>query len=233
MNRSASEFAFQEFLKQTLVAGGDRAKSRFKTESEAEEQKTEVPMFASTEELRAMNNVVDSVAEDDEVAAIEGALNPLFSGMQDAGEKSYGDFNPSSVAPGDATGQDYEIFLKQKLEIACAAAALSRVRTISSSTSLTCMAFALALDCFSVSLTSLGFGDVYGIRRMAMVQVLDCQLARLGNQTLAANSMVTHPNAFMLPCCRSPRSCHLAWIWLKFRGLGDWPVCGSGVWRLC
>ena len=147
MNRSASEFAFQEFLKQTLVAGGDRAsaKSRFKTESEAEEQKPEVPMFASTEELRAMNNVVDSVAEDDEVAAIEGALNPLFSGMQDSGEKSYGDFNPRGVTATDATGQDYEIFLKQKLEIACAAAALSRVRTISSSTSLTCtMAFALA-----------------------------------------------------------------------------------------
>lgn len=130
MNRSASEFAFQEFLKQTLVAGGDRdrasAKSRFKTESEAEEQKPEVPMFASTEELRAMNNVVDSVAEDDEVAAIEGALNPLFSGMQDSGEKSYGDFNPRGVTATDATGQDYEIFLKQKLEIACAAAALSR-----------------------------------------------------------------------------------------------------------
>ena len=141
MNRSASEFAFQEFLKETLVAGGERAKSRFKAESEVgeEDQKPEVPMFASTEELRAMNNVVDSVAEDDEVAVIEGALNPLFSGMQDTGEKSYGEFNTSAAANG--SGQDYEVFLKQKLEIACAAAALSRVRT--SFDSLTCMVLGL------------------------------------------------------------------------------------------
>ena len=32
---------------------------------------------------------------------------------------------------------------------------------------------------------------------MAMVQVLECQLVRLRNQALAANSMVTHPNAFV------------------------------------
>lgn len=115
MNRSASEFAFQEFLKETLVAGSERAKSRIKAESEDQKPGPTVPMFASTEELRAMNNVVDSVAAemDDEVAVIEGALNPLFSGMQDA-------------ATVDGSDQDYEVFLKQKLEIACAAAALSR-----------------------------------------------------------------------------------------------------------
>lgn len=142
MNRSASEFAFQEFLKETLAApGGERAKSRFKVENEIQTAEVEdrkpgssgftPPMFASTEELRAMNNVVDSVAADDEVAAIEGALNPLFSGMQDAGEKGYGNFNPVEATASGGGGRDYEGFLKQKLEIACAAAALSRVRTSS------------------------------------------------------------------------------------------------------
>ena len=123
MNRSASEFAFQEFLMETL-AGGSRAKSE--AGAEGDQEVFTPPMFASTEELRAMNNVVDSVAVDDEVAGIERALNPLFSGMQDGGEKNFVDFNPPGVA---ASGYDYEVFLKQKLEVACAVAALSRVRT--------------------------------------------------------------------------------------------------------
>ena len=44
-------------------------------------------MFASTEELRAMNNVVDSVENDEVAVQLEGAMNPLFSGIQDDGEK--------------------------------------------------------------------------------------------------------------------------------------------------
>jgi hypothetical protein len=137
MNRSDSEFSFQEFLKESIGATTtttrERAKSRFgladQSEVKPENNNFTPPMFASTEELRAMNNVVDAPVEVDEVAGIEGALNPLFSGMQEDTDKEYSTNFPS--APGDAvSAQDYEVFLKQKLEIACAAAALTRVRTV-------------------------------------------------------------------------------------------------------
>jgi hypothetical protein len=144
MNRSASEFAFQEFLKES-VGGGARVKSRFHEGRDVEEQRRNgeelpvarpgnlefaPPMFASTEELRAMNNVVDSVAEDEVAMELHGAFHPLFSGMQDDGEKNYANFASGAAAAGNVgSGQDYDVFLKQKLEISCAAAALSRVRS--------------------------------------------------------------------------------------------------------
>ncbi|XP_024384443.1 basic leucine zipper 63 isoform X2 [Physcomitrium patens] len=147
MNRSASEFAFQEFIKENMTATscfGGRSKSRF-YQSQADEGKAlndqsrdnlmisaksesefTPPMFASTEELRAMNNVVDPVEVDD-IVGIEGALNPLFSRVQNDADKKYSNFPSAALSAGDCGGQDYEDILKQKLERACAAAALSRV----------------------------------------------------------------------------------------------------------
>lgn len=137
MNRSDSEFSFQEFLKENGggesigARGGERPKSRFGLAGQSEGKlEFAPPMFASTEELRAMNNVVDAPVDVDEVGGIEGALNPLFSGMQEDTDKQY--TNPFSSVPSDpVTAQDLEVILKQKLEMACAAAALARVRTFS------------------------------------------------------------------------------------------------------
>lgn len=139
MNRSASEWALQEFLRESSTAGGSgpllRAKSRFmvnedddeEEENEEEEETGELPSpvgplpplrsaeefsalsIAKTEELRAMNNAVDHVE-------VKGALNPLFSGLQD-------EVNPVPTS----SPQEYEYFLKHKLELACAAVALTRV----------------------------------------------------------------------------------------------------------
>ena len=144
MNRSASEFAFQEFLKESV--GGGRPKSRFQQAQSGEGRDVEEvpvpkagnsefipPMFASTEELRAMNNVVDAVEEDEVAVQLEGAFNPLFSDMQDDGEKNYTNFASGAAAGVVDSSQEYE-FLKHKLEIACAAASLSMVRTSSVST---------------------------------------------------------------------------------------------------
>ncbi|KAG0609930.1 hypothetical protein M758_7G024900 [Ceratodon purpureus] len=139
MNRSASEFAFQEFLKESSVGGG-RGKSRFHEERAVEEQRNgeealltrpgnsefTPPMFASTEELRAMNNVVDSVAEDEAGGQLESAFNPLFLGMPDDGAKYYANF-ASGGTTDVGSGQEYDVFLKQKsMEIACAPASFSR-----------------------------------------------------------------------------------------------------------
>jgi len=132
MNRSDSEFSFQEFLKENGggepigARGGERPKSRFGLAGQSEgKPEFAPPMFASTEELRAMNNVVDAPVDVDEVGGIEGALNPLFSGMQEDTDKQY--TNSFSSVPSDAvTAQDIEVILKQKLEMACAAAALAR-----------------------------------------------------------------------------------------------------------
>ena len=185
MNRSASEWAFQEFLKESLAAANANAtpgpltrrraasRSRFLNEERpdavaendgGEEQEQEeredgqrfgelnpkpslgfqVPLIARIEELRALNNVVD-VPENDEdededeedAAAVNGALNPLFSGLRD----DDGDNINNQVANNTNTNtnadnnsgdcpQEYEHFLKHKLEMACAAVAFARVSII-------------------------------------------------------------------------------------------------------
>lgn len=164
MNRSASEYAFQEFLKVSESGGFARSKSRFMTNEgirdnnhDDEEDDTDPPSPASpaspespetsentrTElskqgsdevkneadkampssfvlpklevrplEVRTISGVVDQ-------EEVRGALNPLFSGIRDEVE---------NAATATNSPQEYEYFLKHKLDIACAAVALARVR---------------------------------------------------------------------------------------------------------
>lgn len=159
MNRSASEYAFQEFLKVNETSGGGfaRSKSRFMTSEdirdidddeddtdppspatpaspespEISEDKTELSKQESDDfnetdqvpvvppavqpklEVQTMSGIVDQVEVSD-------ALNPLFSGIRDEVE---------IAATATNSPQEYEFFLKKKLDLACAAVALSRVRT--------------------------------------------------------------------------------------------------------
>lgn len=156
MNRSASEYAFQEFLKVSEASGGfARPKSRFMTnegirdtnEDDEEDEDTDPPSPASPEspetsdntkteivslskqgsdevdkamvpvhfvlpklEIRTLSGVVDQ-------EEVSDALNPLFSGIRDEVEKA---------ATATNSPQEYEYFLKHKLDIACAAVALTR-----------------------------------------------------------------------------------------------------------
>ncbi|KAG0567839.1 hypothetical protein M758_7G110700 [Ceratodon purpureus] len=163
MNRSASEYAFQEFLKVNETSGGfARAKSRFVASEEIRdkeeedddddeddtdpaspaspaspespeisENKTQLAKQESDDfneasnqgaimppappvqpklEVRTMSGIVDQVE-------VSGALNPLFSGIRDEVE---------IAATATNSPQEYEFFLKKKLDLACAAVALSR-----------------------------------------------------------------------------------------------------------
>ena len=162
MNRSASEYAFQEFLKVNETSGGGfaRSKSRFMTTEdirdkdddddddtdppspaspaspespEISENKTQLSKQESDDfnneavgqapimpptvqpklEVQTMSGIVDQVE-------VSGALNPLFSGIRDEVE---------IAATATSNPQEYEYMLKKKLDMACAAVALSRVRT--------------------------------------------------------------------------------------------------------
>jgi len=175
MNRSASEWAFQEFLKESLAAATPgpltrrraASRSRFLNEERpdavaendgGEEQEQEeredgqrfgglnpksnlgfqVPLIARTEELRALNNVVDVPDNDEdededeeEAPAVNGALNPLFSGLRDDnGDNNINNQVANNTNTDNNSGdcpQEYEHFLKHKLEMACAAVAFARV----------------------------------------------------------------------------------------------------------
>lgn len=153
MDRSAYEFSFQEFSKENTIAascGGNCPKNRFQ-KSQSNEMRDHdeqssynlqmsgrfssefTPfMLASAEDLLPMNNALNSVEVDDAVV-IEDALNPMFSVIQDDAERIYSTFSTGAASVGDSSSQEYEVFLQQKLAMACAAAALSRVRTPSSS----------------------------------------------------------------------------------------------------
>lgn len=169
MNRSASEYAFQEFLKVSEASGGfARPKSRFLTnegirDKDDEEDDTDPPSPASpaspespeTSENKTEMTELSKQGSDDfneadkapssmppfvlpklevpplEVRTISGvvdqeevsdALHPLFSGIRDEVE---------SAATATNSPQEYEYFLKHKLDIACAAVALTRVSLFS------------------------------------------------------------------------------------------------------
>jgi hypothetical protein len=136
MNRSASEWAFQEFLKEHMAAAaasvtaapqlGYGRKPVIYEESEDDEKEAESDevsgasaaaaphvIAAPDQEVTRPTTSRSIMADDVEVT---GALNPLFSGLRD------------EVNCGDQTSnpQEYEHFLKYKLDLACAAVALTR-----------------------------------------------------------------------------------------------------------
>lgn len=127
LNRSSSEWSFQEFLKDNLPAGPLKlrpaCKSRFLQDPERQEQGCEPEPFLRAAELRLYPR------SEDPSAAVEGALNPLFSGLRD--EKLIPAPDPTTIAAsGGVAGsypEEYECFLKHKLEMACAAVAMTRV----------------------------------------------------------------------------------------------------------
>ena len=131
LNRSSSEWSFQEFLKDNLPAGPLKlrpaCKSRFLQDPERQEQGSEPEPFLRAAELRLYPR------SEDPSAAVEGALNPLFSGLRQ--EKLIPAPDPTTIAAsGGVVGsypEEYECFLKHKLEMACAAVAMTRVPTIS------------------------------------------------------------------------------------------------------
>ncbi|KAG0611052.1 hypothetical protein M758_7G110900 [Ceratodon purpureus] len=145
INRSTSEWSFQEFLKDNLTAPTGpgplklrpACKSRFLVDPERpvqeekaddeephDEEESEEP-FMRAAELRLYPS-------EDPSAVVEGALNPLFSGLRE--EKlipSPPVADPSSMAGGvvGSYPEEYECFLKHKLEMACAAVAMTRVNS--------------------------------------------------------------------------------------------------------
>ena len=181
MNRSASEYAFQEFLKVSEERGGSAAvrKSRFMVnqrrkapededdeedddddddEHDDEHENTDPPSPESSKTFQTKMEQQPSRQETHDlnehprslsppplpppsapsstsstpvgVGSIGGvvdqvevgvALNPLFSGLRDEVE---------TAATATNSPQEYEYFLKHKLDLACAAVALSRVRII-------------------------------------------------------------------------------------------------------
>ena len=83
--------------------------------------------FMCTSEFRLYPSEVPS-------AAVEDALNPLFSGLREENSKLIPGVgavpDPSNMAGGGVVGSypgEYECFLKHKLEMACAAVAMTRV----------------------------------------------------------------------------------------------------------
>lgn len=128
VNRSSSEWSFQEFLKDdpTAPAGSLKlrpaCKSRFLAESERAPGDSEAPCLRAAE----LQLYPCTDAPPDPSAAVEGALHPLFSGLRDESSKLSG---VAVADPGVAASypQEYEWFLKHKLEMACAAVAVTRV----------------------------------------------------------------------------------------------------------
>jgi len=140
MNRSASEWAFQEFLKEHMAATaasvtaapqlGYGRKPVIYEESEDDEKEAEsdevsgasaAAATAAPRVIAALDQEVMKPSSSRSIMAddvqVTGALNPLFSGLRD------------EVNCGDQTSnpQEYEHFLKYKLDLACAAVALTRV----------------------------------------------------------------------------------------------------------
>jgi len=139
MNRSASEWAFQEFLKEHMAATaasvtaapqlGYGRKPVIYEESEDDEKEAEsdevsgasaAAATAAPRVIAALDQEVMKPSSSRSIMAddvqVTGALNPLFSGLRD------------EVNCGDQTSnpQEYEHFLKYKLDLACAAVALTR-----------------------------------------------------------------------------------------------------------
>jgi hypothetical protein len=127
MNRSASEWAFQEFLKEHDVDGASTvpqsgvycSRSRIYEENEEEDEdeaeSDKVSGSSSAAHFIPGNQEMKPCIIADEVE-VKSALNPLFSGLQD--EVNGGN---QITSP-----QEYEQFLKCKLDLACAAVALTR-----------------------------------------------------------------------------------------------------------
>lgn len=144
MNRSASEWAFQEFLKEHTQASGlqSRNDSQVFMISEEEAGEKELPPSQDKEcveeqkepdviSIPGLKEEVDESsytasnqkAEDPlEQPELKVAVNPLFSGLRDE----------VPAAPASSDPREYEHFLKRRLDIACAAVAMSRVCFIDS-----------------------------------------------------------------------------------------------------
>jgi hypothetical protein len=128
MNRSASEWAFQEFLKEHDVDGGSTvpqsgvycSRSRIYEENEEEDEdeaeSDKVSGSSSAAHFIPRNQEMKPCIIADEVE-VKSALNPLFSGLRDEVNGGNQITNP----------QECEQFLKCKLDLACAAVALTRV----------------------------------------------------------------------------------------------------------
>eukprot|EP01018_Ginkgo_biloba_P039543 Gb_21347 [translate_table: standard] len=131
MNRSASEWAFQRFLKET--SSNDRHEKQSSSVDAAaaavvvvnDDDVMEVKGGEVRREEVAGNELSVTPPKDRATSGSAGgggmvnesvALNPLFKGMGDAMEKGVLHSNP----------QEYEHFLKQRLDLACAAVALTR-----------------------------------------------------------------------------------------------------------
>ena len=121
INRSSSEWSFQEFLRESLGAAGPACKSRFLA---GLEDMREDPMTAVQEgedepyerapELQLYpNSGTSSSCSDSPQVQLSGAES-----LQTV---------PDNVGGAGSNSQDYERLLKQKLEMACAAVATTRV----------------------------------------------------------------------------------------------------------
>jgi hypothetical protein len=134
MNRSASEWAFQEFLKAHEAAGsnvphlGHGSRSIIYEDNEEEKEEVVADAGAESDEVSGITashviagdqdgKATSTVVEEVEVT---GALNPLFSGL-------WGEVNRGNQM---SNPQEYEHFLKYKLDLACAAVALTRVSAL-------------------------------------------------------------------------------------------------------
>jgi hypothetical protein len=138
MNRSASEWAFQEFLKAHEAAGsnvphlGHRSRSIIYEDNEEEKEEVVAAVVAdAAAESDEVSDITAShvIAGDQDVkptssvseeVEVTGALNPLFSGLRGEVNGRNQMINP----------QEYEHFLKYKLDLACAAVALTRVSAL-------------------------------------------------------------------------------------------------------
>ncbi|KAL2609202.1 hypothetical protein R1flu_027775 [Riccia fluitans] len=145
MNRSASEWAFQEFLKEHTQGGlQSRNDSQVFVISEGEAEGKEAELLASEETGNAEEQESDVISipplkeEVDESThntpnrkaadileqpELKDALNPLFSGLRDEA--------PAGSQSSDP--REYESFLKQRLDLACAAVAMTRATGLGSS----------------------------------------------------------------------------------------------------
>uniref|UniRef100_A0A0D6QRE8 BZIP domain-containing protein n=1 Tax=Araucaria cunninghamii TaxID=56994 RepID=A0A0D6QRE8_ARACU len=113
MNRSASEWAFQRFLTEASAASSMEEPPRPPQHQEAEAA-GEMGVKEGEEEKMA------AAAEEEEDRATVVEVNPLFKGMGGEVQKGVVLNNP----------QEYENILKKKLDLACAAVALTRASGI-------------------------------------------------------------------------------------------------------
>ncbi|KAL3699537.1 hypothetical protein R1sor_017559 [Riccia sorocarpa] len=144
MNRSASEWAFQEFLKEHTQGGlQSRSDSQVFVISEGEAEGKGADLLASEETGNAeeesdvisippLKEEVDESTHSTpnqkakdilEQPELKDALNPLFAGLRDEAPAA----SPSSDP------REYESFLKKRLDLACAAVAMTRATGMGSS----------------------------------------------------------------------------------------------------